>query len=427
MRCSANAMALDSFRFLVPLLTMVISLGLFGSTHCRAVDQPANEPVAAGLEVGDRVALKDLSTSLLDGDRPVPNRGESVFRVERIGGEHADIATDDGTVRGWVRTDQIVPVESASTFYSRKIEADPKDAQARAARGQIWIEQKKWDRALADLDEAIQLSPQDPRLYYHRGKAHAQSKQHEKALADLTAAIRLDPGCAQYYHERGLVWDKKRYFDKAIDDLSTAIRLEPTNVSWVMARGKVCSAHGRHNQAMDDFDWVIRTRPGDPQGYAARGEEWLENLESDKAIADFTRAIEVDPSFITGLLLRAKAWKRRFDFKMAIADYAEAIRLAPENPLPRQNLAWLLATCPEKASRDGPRGVQEGTMACELTHWNDPECLNSLAAACAEVGDYKSAVKWQARAVELLPRDDKNRAVFRRRMFIYEAKHPYRD
>jgi len=194
-----------------------------------------------------------------------------------------------------------------------------------------------------------------------------------------------------------------------------------------MARGKVCSAHGRHNQAMDDFEWVIRTRPGDPKGYAARGEEWLENMESDKAIADFTRAIEVDPSFVAGLLLRAKAWKRRFDFKMAIADYAEAIRIAPENPLPRQNLAWLLATCPEKASRDGPRAVQEGTMACELTHWNDPECLNSLAAACADVGDYTSAVKWQSRGVELLPRDDKNRAVFRRRMFIYEAKHPYRD
>ena len=153
----------------------------------------------------------------------------------------------------------------------------------------------------------------------------------------------------------------------------------------------------------------------------------MENLESDKAIADFTRALELDPSFITALLLRAKTWKRRFDFKMAIADYAEAIRLAPGDPLPRQELAWLLATCPEKAFRDGQRTVQEGTMACELSHWNDPECLDSLAAACADVGDYTSAVKWQSRAVELLPRDDKNRAVFRRRMFIYEAKHPYRD
>jgi tetratricopeptide (TPR) repeat protein len=168
-------------------------------------------------------------------------------------------------------------------------------------------------------------------------------------------------------------------------------------------------------------------RPNDPLGYAARGEEWMENLESAKAIAEFTRAIEIDSTFTMGLLLRAKAWKRRFDYNMAIADCAEAIRRDPQNPLPRQNLSWLLATCPERIFRDGDRAVREGTSACELTHWMDPECLNSLAAAYAESGDYESAVKWQTRAVDLLPRDSEARPVFRRRLFIYQVKHPYRD
>ena len=68
-----------------------------------------------------------------------------------------------------------------------------------------------------------------------------------------------------------------------------------------------------------------------------------------------------------------------------------------------------------------------GRAACELTGWKSPECLNALAAACAESGDYEAAVKWQSRAVELLPLDDKVRPLFRRRLFIYEAKHPYRD
>src|SRR4051794_24863367 len=57
MRCSTNAKALDLFRLLAPLMTTIISLVLFGSAHCRAGDQPANESVPAGLEVGDRVAL----------------------------------------------------------------------------------------------------------------------------------------------------------------------------------------------------------------------------------------------------------------------------------------------------------------------------------------------------------------------------------
>ena len=66
-------------------------------------------------------------------------------------------------------------------------------------------------------------------------------------------------------------------------------------------------------------------------------------------------------------------------------------------------------------------------MACELTHWNSAECLDALSAAYAEAGDFASAVKWQSRAVQLLPAVDKNRALYRRRLYMYEAKQPYRD
>ena len=64
-------------------------------------------------------------------------------------------------------------------------------------------------------------------------------------------------------------------------------------------------------------------------------------------------------------------------------------------------------------------------MACELTHWNSPECLDTLSAAYAEAGDFASAVKWQSRAVQLLPAGDKTRGL-RRRLYI-EFKRPYRD
>ena len=46
-------------------------------------------------------------------------------------------------------------------------------------------------------------------------------------------------------------------------------------------------------------------------------------------------------------------------------------------------------------------------MACELTHWNSPECLDALSAACAEAGDFTSAVKWESKAVKLLKSGDK--------------------
>ncbi len=67
-------------------------------------------------------------------------------------------------------------------------------------------------------------------------------------------------------------------------------------------------------------------------------------------------------------------------------------------------------------------------MACELTHWNSPECLDALSAACAEAGDFTSAVKWESKAVRLLKSGDKAlHRLYVARRAMYEFKHPYRD
>jgi hypothetical protein len=65
------------------------------------------------------------------------------------------------------------------------------------------------------------------------------------------------------------------------------------------------------------------------------------------------------------------------------------------------NLAWLLATCPDRSLRDGNRAVILARHASEQSHNQNPMILGTLAAALAEKGNFSEAAATAQRAREL--------------------------
>jgi serine/threonine-protein kinase len=65
------------------------------------------------------------------------------------------------------------------------------------------------------------------------------------------------------------------------------------------------------------------------------------------------------------------------------------------------------------------------TRACELSEWQTPGFLDTLAAAHAEVGNFSDAEKWAERAAELAE-DEKSRRDYRGRADQYRDGEPLR-
>ncbi len=80
--------------------------------------------------------------------------------------------------------------------YTRSLELDPNNAQARAGLGIALIFARRSEEGLAHLDRAIRLSPRDPLLYNwlaYRGLLHLCMDRYDDAIADARSAMARQP------------------------------------------------------------------------------------------------------------------------------------------------------------------------------------------------------------------------------------------
>ena len=102
------------------------------------------------------------------------------------------------------------------------------------------------------------------------------------------------------------------------------------------------------------------------------------------------------------------------------------------------NLAWVLATSTGDDLRDGKRAIELATLACEVTDYEAPHILSTLASAYAETGDFDEAIKWIEKGLEvneereitdLLPEEEieRQRASLQKELDSYRDKKPWRE
>jgi tetratricopeptide (TPR) repeat protein len=157
------------------------------------------------------------------------------------------------------------------------------------------------------------------------------------------------------------------------------------------------------------------------------GRQALQEGNYGKSIADLTEAIRRGPNIPYSYKLRGNAYRRNGDYARALADYNEAVRLGAANYWNTYCLARLLATCPDDKIRDGHKAVELATKICETYKWGNPWCIDTLAAAQAEAGNFDEAVKFEKKVLEFDQMDKEFLEEARGRLALYKEKKPYRE
>jgi tetratricopeptide (TPR) repeat protein len=315
--------------------------------------------------------------------------------------------------------------DAAAADCDRVLALDAGWAAVRGLRAQCYAAAGLTDKALEDFAAAIAADPGNAAGYLlARANLHLDCEHFAEVVADCTAVLKLDPDNPAAYRTRGLARRELGDLPAADADLSEAVRLDPAAVLARLARASVRSAIGHFAEAAADCDEVIRRSPGSAQAYTLRGlcRERLDDPVG--ALADLTEAVRLAPS-AAGYNLRAAAHYRAGRYADAARDHQEALKRSPRDPAAFNQLAWLWATAPDPAARNGTRAKECAIRACELTEWQDPTYLDTLAAACAECGEFADAARWQEKAIELTTAPELT-AEYAERLELYKRGQPYR-
>ena len=341
--------------------------------------------------VGREILAKRPDVRLKVGQQPGASVAElpQPMRVENEQG--AWVWVDLAGQAGWLKKDDVVPLDEAEAYFSEVLQKEPKNAWAYNLRGLVREQQGDLDAAIDDFSQALASDPQLAVALNNRGIAYDRKGEPQQAIGDFGAAIKLDPDFAAAFNNRGLARARLGELKPAIADFDQAIRFDP----------KFAVAHNNRG--------VAREQTGDLAG----------------AEKDFTAAIALDAKLTDAYSNRGNLLRARGKYEQAIADFEKAVRLDPRNAAAQNNLAWLRATCPDEKFRDGQAAIAAAKEACELSDWKNPDWLDTLSAAYAEAGQFKEAVKTQNQAIELA--SEAQRADLESRLALYQEQKPFRD
>jgi Flp pilus assembly protein TadD len=238
--------------------------------------------------------------------------------------------------------------------------------------------------------------------------------------------VEVDEGLDKRHVIRGAAFLDSGQKDEAEAEFRAALKSNPASAMAHNGLGKLLLASGQIAEAERHFRQALQTQPGDaiPQfnlGLAlALGGAWPE------AAAAFQKAAELGPEIVethVHLGIALEQLGRRFEAALA---YRRALEISPQNPRAANNLAWLRATAPAEALRDGEEALTlaQGlaAVAPTLNH------LDTLAAAYAEAGRFPEAIATAERALSLPEASQGELAdQVARRLDAYRHNQPYRE
>jgi tetratricopeptide (TPR) repeat protein len=239
-----------------------------------------------------------------------------------------------------------------------------------------------------------ELTEQFAAANFNLGMTLVSSGDFAEAANYFQRTIELEPNHLEALINLGAVLGRNRSPELASKMLERAVELNPESIPARVNLAAALNASGEFEAAVPHYEAILSAEPNNAHSHAHLARSLIELGRIEPAAEHLKTAIRLNPQDVAATL----------------------------------SLAWLQATSPIDAVRDGGNAV---TLAQRLHARSRGENLmvtDVLAAALAEQGDFASARDMMRDvAARLGERNASARLIFLARLKQYESRQPHRD
>jgi predicted Zn-dependent protease len=267
-----------------------------------------------------------------------------------------------------------------------------------------------------------------PLLHHELGLLLWKQGKVPEAIAAFEEEIRRYPSAAKPYQTLGLLYEGERKLDDAAHCFQQALAASGGDAFSHAKLAEVLTKQKKYAEAAEQWEAALHLDALSPLAQFHVGVDLRRQHRLDEAIAHLRRAVELDTKKITYRCYLAHALAEAGLIQEATAAYAEVNRRDGQWQAHTAQRAWTLATYPDGTVRDGAQAVELAEQVNQASGYEVPVFLDTLAAACAEQGDFAAAVKAARNALARLGSSQPRLAAeIQARLQHYEKKEPIRD
>ena len=141
----------------------------------------------------------------------------------------------------------------------RGIGKHPNHPQLRGIRASLFLQDKQYAKALADLEVALKATPDDPLLLVNRAQAYRGFKRDEAALADLNRALDLNPKLVGAQFNRGTLFFQQGKYKEALADFEQCVAIDPHAAAPRFNLAMTLDAVGERDKAVGELENFLKT------------------------------------------------------------------------------------------------------------------------------------------------------------------------